>query len=188
MRGRCFLWLGCLKILKMKIYVISGGPGTGKTSVINELGKEFKILPEAARFLGENDKRFKGKSAEETDKKEFQDAVFEAQKKQIETLKDDKIVFSDRGIGDTIAYYKINGMNVPKEVSDYSRKFRYSGIFIMNSLNFYEKDDFRQETEEKQKKIHEQIIATYKKLGYKIIFVPFMSVEDRVRFIKERVF
>jgi len=172
----------------MKVYVISGGPGTGKTSVINELGKEFKILPEAARLLGENDRRFKGKSSEETDKKEFQDAIFEIQKKQIENLKDDKIVFSDRGIGDTIAYYKINGINVPKEVLDYSKKIRYSGIFIMNSLNFYEKDDFRQETEERQKRIHEEIIKIYKQLGYKIIFVPFMSVEDRVRFIKERVF
>ena len=58
----------------------------------------------------------------------------------------------------------------------------------MNSLNFYEKDDFRQETEERQKRIHEEIIKIYKQLGYKIIFVPFMSVEDRVRFIKERVF
>lgn len=172
----------------MKVYVISGGPGTGKTSVINELGKEFKILPETARLLGENDKRFKGKSSEETDKKEFQDAVFEMQAQLLKTLKDDKIVFSDRGVGDTIAYYRINGLKVPKGVSDYSKEFRYSEIFILDSLNFYETDDFRQEKEEKQKKIHEEIINIYKKLGYKITFVPFMSVKDRVRFIKERVF
>ena len=36
----------------MKIFIISGGPGTGKTSVINKLKEQgYKIIPEAAREL-----------------------------------------------------------------------------------------------------------------------------------------
>ena len=41
----------------MKMYVVSGGPGTGKTSTVEELGKEFQILPEAARDVSQNDSR-----------------------------------------------------------------------------------------------------------------------------------
>lgn len=173
----------------MKIYVISGGPGTGKTSVINELSKEFITFEEAARALGDNDPRFKGKSVNEINMKSFQDAIFDFQKKQIEELckEKEKIIFSDRGVGDTIAYYKLSKLDVPKAVINFAESFRYSGIFILDFLDFYETDALRQEKKEKQKKIHNEIIKTYKKLGYKIIFVPFMSIKDRVRFVKEKV-
>lgn len=175
----------------MKIYVISGGPGTGKTSVINELSKEFITFEEAARTLVDNDLRFKGKSVNEINMKSFQDSIFDCQKKQIEelgkTARDNEIIFSDRGVGSTIAYYKINQLDVPKAVIDFANSFRYSGIFILDLLDFYETDALRQENKEKQKKIHDEIIKVYEELGYKVIFVPFMSVKDRVRFIKERV-
>lgn len=169
----------------MKIYVISGGPSTGKTSVINELGKEFKILKEAARELGDKDSRFKGKSVKGLNMEKFQNAIFEFQKKQLEELKGkNEIVFSDRGLGDTLAYYKINKLKIPEGVIEYAKEFRCAGIFILEPLNFYEKDDFRQENREEQERIHNLIIKTYEELGYKPIIVPFMGVEKRVSFIK----
>jgi len=84
-------------------------------------------------------------------------------------LKDEKgIIFSDRGLGDTIAYYRTYGLEVPEEILDYARKIKYSGIFVMEILPSYEKDGFRNETAEQQKAIHEQIIKTYEELGYEI--------------------
>jgi predicted ATPase len=172
----------------MRIYVISGGPGTGKTSVINELEKEFKILKEPAREVGNTDLRFKGKSVKETDLLEFQDAIFEFQKKHLKKLKEKNgIIFSDRGLGDTITYYKMHKLRIPEEAEKYAQKFRYSGIFVLDPLNFYKKDSFRRENKQEQKKIHNLIIKTYNDLGYKIIFVPFMPVEERVNFIKNRL-
>ena len=62
----------------MKIFVITGGPGTGKTSVVNELEKKgFRVLREVARWVSENDIRFKGKNILEINKKDFQDAIFD---------------------------------------------------------------------------------------------------------------
>lgn len=171
----------------MEIYVISGGPGTGKTSVINELAKEFKILKEAARELGDKDSRFKGKSVKEIRMKEFQDAIFEFQKKQIENLKENEIVFSDRGLGDTIAYYKFYKIQVPEKIINYSKKFRYSRVFILEPLDFYEKDELRKEEKEEQLEIQNLVVESYRELGYEIIKVPLMSVEERVRFIKRKI-
>ena len=172
----------------MKIYIISGGPSTGKTSVINALKKKgYKVLIEAARYLGDNDKRFKGKSIKGIDKKKFQDAIFELQKKQIVGLKNEKIVFSDRGLGDTIAYYRINKLKVPKNLINYAKKFKYSGIFILDFLDFYEVDKLRKETKEEQEFIQREIIKSYKELGYGFIIVPFMSIEDRSRFIISKI-
>lgn len=174
----------------MKVFVISGGPGTGKTSVINELGKEFQILSESAREIGEKDPKFQGKSIKETNQQEFQDALFEFDKKQIDKINKkggDKIVFADRGLGDTIAYCKVRNLKKPFWVGDYVRKFRYAGIFILDFLDNYVRDTLRQESKEEQEKIHEEIIKTYEDLGYKIIFVPFMSIKDRVSFIKSNL-
>ncbi len=173
----------------MKLYVISGAPSTGKTSVINELAKEFKVLPEAARVIAEKNPRFRGKSIREIDKEEFQKAIFELKIKLIESLdkSENDIVFSDRGLGDTIAYYKFYNLEVPKKFLDYINKLKYAGIFVLDFLDFYEKDSLRQESREEAEEVQKRIIETYEELGYKIIKVPFTSVEERVNFIKNRV-
>ena len=78
----------------MKICVISGGPGVGKTSVIEELEKQgFRVLKEGARIVSESDSRFVGKSILEVNKKDFQDAIFEVQKKQIDSLSGGRLYF-----------------------------------------------------------------------------------------------
>jgi len=179
----CFLLLESLN--KMQIYVISGGPGVGKTSIINELAKDYFVLEEAARAVG--DSQFKGKSVKQINQFEFQKAIFEFQKKEIENFKNNKIIFSDRGFGDTLAYYSVHHLKAPKEIKEYAKKFRYTKIFILKPLKFYKKDKLRQETEKEQKRIHKIIVETYRKLGYKLIFVPFMSIEDRVKFIKSNI-
>lgn len=174
---------------ELKLFVISGGPGTGKTGVINELSKKFKVLPEAAREIRDNDSRFKGKSIKEINPYNFQKAIFNFQREVFSTLKNNKhgIVFLDRGMGDTLAYYKFHNLKILKEEFDYARKFRYSKVFILDFLNFYEKDTLRQESKEEQQKIHEIIIKTYEELEYKPIIVPFMSTSERVRFILSKI-
>jgi len=162
------------------IYVISGGPSTGKTEVIKELKRRgYNVLLEAARRVAK--KEFVGKSVKEIDMKIFQDLIFDLQRKEVSGLKG--VVFSDRGLGDTIAYYKINNLKVSKEKLEFAKKFRYSKIFILDFLNFYEKDELRKESKDEQEKIQEEIIKTYKEIGYIPIIVPFMSIKERVDFI-----
>lgn len=172
-----------------RLFVLSGGPGTGKTSIINELSKKFEVFPEAAREVGEKDFRFKGKSIKEIDPNEFQKAIFEFQKNEFNELKNkgQKIIFSDRWFGDTLAYYKFHKLKIPKEEWDYAKKFKCSGVFILDFLNFYEKDKLRQESNKEQKKIHHLIIKMYKELGCDPIMVPFMSVSDRKNFILSKI-
>ncbi len=173
----------------LKLFIISGGPGTGKTSIINEFSKKFKVFPEAAREVGNNDPRFMGKSVKEINPYDFQRAIFDFQKNEFNKIKEKnhKILFSDRGFGDTLAYYEFHNLKIPKDEFDYARKFRCSKIFILDFLNFYEKDALRQENNKEQKKIHELIIAMYQKLDYKPIIVPFMSILERVNFVLSKI-
>ena len=96
---------------------------------------------------------------------------------------DSEGVFTDRGFGDTLAYYKFAGYNIPQDKFEYAKKFRYDKVFILDFLDFYEKDELRQESIEEQGKIHNEIVEMYENLGRGIIKVPFMSVEERADFI-----
>jgi len=173
----------------MKVYVISGGPSTGKTSVIEELKNQgFTTFKEIARKVTETDGNFVGKSINEINKQEFQDKILEVQMKQVEKLKKVKgKIFLDRSIGDTLAYYKLNNLKIPKSIYNCFSEFKSQKIFILEPLNFYEQDDLRQENEEGCKRIHETIIKTYKDLDCHILIVPFMSVKKRVEFILENL-
>ena len=170
----------------MKIYAISGGPGVGKTSVINELKKlGFFVLEEAARIVRENDKRFIGKSILEINKKEFQDEIYEYQQNQFSKIYNIKNeIVSDRGLGDTLAYYKLAGLEIHIDQLEYAKNFRYNKVFLLDFLNDYEKDDLRQESKEEQVRIQETIYYMYLELSYIVIKVPNMALTERVDFIK----
>ena len=172
-----------------KIYVISGGPCTGKTSVIDGLRKKgYFTLKEGAREVGDNDSRFKGKSIKEIGAEEFQDAIFKFQAEQIKKIpKREKIAFLDRALPDTITYARLRSKGFSREKIEYAKKFKYDGVFVMDFLKTYRKDELRHENKDEQKKIHEEIIKTYKEFGYDIIIVPFMSVEKRVDFILSKI-
>jgi len=160
----------------VKKYVITGGPGTGKTSVIEELGKEFKIFYEAAREI---------KGQVEYSK----DVQYEIFKKQLEQSKNadrfDDVVFFDRGIPDSLVYFKYHGFEIPKDVLEESKKENtgYEIIFLLDFVP-YVRDDVRDESKEEAEKIHQVIYNTYAELGYKIVRVRLMSVKKRVEFVK----
>ncbi|MBS3092803.1 AAA family ATPase [Candidatus Pacearchaeota archaeon] len=76
-----------------EIYIISGGPGTGKTSTINKLSKRFKVIPEAARIVGDTYSEFKGKSIKEIEMSKFQRQIFEFQKKHLMSILKKRLFF-----------------------------------------------------------------------------------------------
>ena len=170
-----------------KIFVVSGGPGTGKTCTLNELQKDFRIIPESARAVAESDPRFIGKSIKEINQKDFQEAIFNYERKQFKSVKDEEIVFSDRGLGDTLAYREIHKLGIPKRMLDFAMKFRYSAIFMLDPLKNYEQDSLRMETKEEADAIHAKITKMYEELGYRIIMVPVLSVKERAKFIRAKI-
>ena len=84
---------------------------------------------------------------------------------------------------DSIAYCKVYNLDIPKEILDFARKFRYAVIFILEPLNFYRKDELRTESEEEQKAIQNEIIKICEEFGCNLIKVPCMTVEERADFI-----
>ena len=165
-------------------YVITGGPSTGKTTVINLLTeKGYKTTIEHARHYIDTMKE-EGRTVEEirTNKRKFQLGVLDMQIEQEAELSPSDTVFLDRAIPDAMAYYRFLKLEYDKILLDAMKEVAYKKIFILDRLPFVN-DYARTEDEQAQKLIHQLIIEVYQSLEFPVVFVPVISPDERVEFI-----
>ena len=165
-------------------YVITGGPSSGKTTTVNLLKERGYIttMEHARHYL--DTQRLKGKTVEEIRKNqnEFQMGVLKMQMEQESQISPDILVFLDRAIPDTLAYYQFLNLTVDENLLAIMRTVFYKKIFILDSLPLM-KDYARTEDAAAQKKIHALLVTTYKSLGFPIVEVPVLPPDERVNFI-----
>lgn len=175
-----------MKLNKTNWYVITGGPSTGKTTVINMLRERgYKTTIEHARHYIDT-MRSEGKTVNEIrqNKRKFQLGVLSMQIEQEASIKPEDTIYLDRAIPDAMAYYQFLNLDYDIELTEAVNNVFYKKIFILDRLPFI-KDYARTEGEDDQKKIHKLIIEVYKSLGFPIVFVPVVSPEERIKFILE---
>jgi len=167
--------------------VITGGPGTGKTTIINELERiGYACMHEISRKVTTMARK---NGIEQLFLKEpllFSKLLLEGRISQYqEALKiNAEYVFFDRGIPDVHAYMNYMGINYPKIYIDESKKKTYNTIFLMPPWEaIYITDSERYESFEQALAIHNHLKNTYELLNYKTIEVPVGNVTQRVDFI-----
>lgn len=177
--------------MNTKLILIIGGPGSGKTTLINELTKKgYVCYPEISR---EVTKQAQQKGIDQlflTEPLLFSQLLLEGRIKQHKEAVCEKsnIVFIDRGIPDVLAYMHYKGDNYPESFDMACKEHMYHQIFLLPPWeNIYISDDQRYESFQEASEIHEHLINTYSKYGYDLIEVPRDTVENRVDFILDKV-
>lgn len=168
-------------------YVITGGPNSGKTTAINSLAElGYATVPEYARVYIDGELK-KGKTIEEIRKDEikFQDKIARFKITMDKKAPKNQIVFFDRGLPDSLAYYKFLKATPPKSVLK-ACKNNYKKIFLLDMVP-YRNDYARTESKKKAEKIHGTIKKVYESMGYKVVRIPLAPVEKRVKLILESV-
>lgn len=167
--------------------VITGGPGTGKTSIINELGNRgFKCLEEISRQVTLDARKEGTEQLFLTDPLEFSRRLLEgriAQYQQAERI-GDPVIFLDRGIPDILAYMNYADTPFPKYFNQASELHKYDHIFVLPPWeSIFESDNERYENFEQAKEIHRHLVNTYSNFDYYMHEVPFGSIVHRTEFI-----
>jgi predicted ATPase len=164
-------------------YVISGPTSSGKTTLINELSKMgYLTVPEISRMIIDEEIK-KGKAVKDIRKDEidFQKRTLVIKMKIENELPKDKIVFFDRGIPDSIAYYQLYGLDSKKLIESCKQK-QYKGVFMLAQLPF-ERDYARIEDPEILKKLGMLLRKSYSNLGYEIKDIPAAPINERIKII-----
>jgi len=165
-------------------YVITGGPGSGKTTTVDILAKRgYKTTIEEARHYidtlranGEDTDAIRGRQ------EEFQRGVLEMQIKQENDLDPKEVVFLDRAIPDALAYYRFQYLPLDKTLTDALLKVSYKKVFILDPLPLVH-DYARTEDDTQQLRIQALINEVYHQLPFPVVHVPVLPPEERVDLI-----
>ena len=173
--------------MNTKRIVITGGPGTGKTSIINEfINRGYKCLEEISRQVTLEAQERGIEQLFLTEPLLFSDMLLEGRVKQFHEAQTmpENLIFLDRGIPDVVAYMDYLGTDYPDRFINACRNHTYDHIFILAPWQeIYVSDNERYENFDQAVEIHHYLVDAYSKYGYALHDVPFDSIDKRADFI-----
>lgn len=164
--------------------VITGAPSSGKTTLIHHLSQMgYRTAPEVARnyirhLLIHNHSTL---SEIKNNTLDLQRKILTIMLERERQLPAKDPIFFDRGIPDSAAYFRYHHLD-DQHVINACRHQRYKRIFYCHGLPVV-RDAVRDEDDLAAKRIGELIYDVYIELGYKLIELPAVSVEERMKII-----
>lgn len=170
----------------MPKYIITGGPGAGKTSLLTELQRMgFSVSEEASRQLIIEEVNKGSDCLPWVNLPAFAEKALDRMQALYLEAPEDQTTFFDRGIPDIIAYLKAAGID--PEAKYYQALFKYQyqqKVFILAPWeSIYVNDSERWQSFEEAKKLYQAIKETYEELGFQLIELPAASLKERAGFI-----
>lgn len=177
----------------MKRYILTGAPGSGKTSIINALRiKGINIVSEAATDII-NYKQTQG-TIEPWKNPNFIDDIIKLQKQRQIALLSNTIdtQFYDRSPICTYAlalYLRLDiSDNLANEISRINKYNIYQReVFFIDNLGFIKNTNARKINFQDSLKFEQIHIEAYSKFDYKCIHIPALPIEERAKLILNHI-
>ena len=166
-------------------HVIAGALSCGKTTLIDQLAdRGFRTVPEGARLYLERE-RSRGRTTEEihSNLAALQHGIVDMQLRIEGELRATDVAFLDRAVPDCLAWWRVFGLN-PNEFLTECFRHRYASVFVLDPLPI-QRDGFRPEDEAVSAFLDEWIARDYMSLGYQVVRVPVLSIQERLAFVVE---
>jgi len=172
----------------MPRYVITGGLGTGKTSVLAVLRHQFETIAEPARELIAEHRAATGEPGLDRRPEQFLQRLVSRSIEKYHSASESGVTIFDRGLPDCVAYARALGAN-PEPVFEVAAAYRYAApVFVAPPWReIYARDDMRRATFAESEAFYSYAMAAYTRLGYETIQLPKTSVEERAAFVSDHV-
>ncbi len=174
-----------------KKIVISGGPSSGKTSLIAALEKQGHCcIHEVSREITLKARQNGIEHLFRTDPLLFSKMLLEARIEQFEqaTALNAEFVFLDRGIPDVVAYLDRNQLSYPTAFKQACETHQYDAVYILPPWkDIHITDNERYEDYDEAKILFEYLYKSYETYDYNHVFVPKGTIEERISFILDHL-
>lgn len=174
-----------------KKIVITGGPSTGKTSIIKKLEAQgYSCMHEISRSVTQEARKEGIQHLFISDPQLFSERILAGRLTQFDEASNSTrdLVFLDRGLPDVVAYLDCFRQQYDDHFNQTCSRNRYDQVFLLPPwMEIHTSDTERYENYEEATRIHDCLETTYIKFGYDIIQVPKLNVEDRIKFILQNL-
>jgi predicted ATPase len=178
-------------VLKNNFHIITGGPGAGKTTLINQLlQKQMNCIPEVAREIIKEQLKNAGQALPWKNAKEYSILMLShSVRDYIKLIASNDFYFFDRGIPDTYAYERLMNFDYDENLNLIVNKYRYNKlVFILTPWEeIYEMDSERKQNFEEATETYHMIKDTYESLNYDLVEVPCLPPAERADFILKKI-
>lgn len=171
-------------------HIITGGPGSGKTSVIHELRERgYPCVDEVGRKIIQEQLLIGGDALHWCDKAKFLELMLSRSMGDYDRVSNViGPVFFDRGIPELAGYPRLVKMPELPHVTRAAKLFRYAPVvFVMPPWQeIYRNDSERKQDFAEAIASYDAAAATYREFGYEPVDVPKFSLPARADFILKR--
>ena len=116
----------------IKKYIITGAPGTGKTTLVNALAENYPCVHEVSRKVIVNEQE-KGRTGTPwQDMNRFAELVYKASIVELEA--NPQALFIDRSILDLTAYLQVEAKPIPLSISSFRITIDFIGRYFSHLL------------------------------------------------------
>ncbi len=171
-----------------RFIVVTGGPGAGKTTLIEALAATgLAAMPEAGRAIIRDQMAIDGSALPWADRAAFAEAMLHRELRSWhEAARLPGPVLFDRGLPDVLGYLALCGLPIPPHARRAAERFRYRRtVFIAPPWpEIFTRDAERRQDPAEAEATHAAMVAAYTALGYALIPLPLAPVAARVAFVR----
>jgi predicted ATPase len=173
------------------LFVISGGPGSGKTTVLTELARlGLPCVPENARLIIQEQVSSGGIALPWNDRAAFTDLML---RRSIDSYlayaSATQPTFFDRGIPDTLGYARLIGLRETAAIEHAIQTYRYAPVVFIPPpwKEIYSTDTERKQDFAEAEHTFHVVWKAYQDCGYRVELLPRTPPAARAQFILETI-
>ena len=174
-----------------RFHVVTGGPGAGKSTLIEALAVlEYPHMPEAGRAIIRDQVEICGQALPWADRPAFAELMlsWELRSYRAAAAYAGPVLF-DRGVPDVVGYLRLVGARVPEHVERAARLFHYHRkVFVAPPWpEIFARDAERKQTLEEAEATYHAVSGAYRDFGYELVEVPRVPMPKRVAFVRRLI-
>jgi predicted ATPase len=168
------------------LFILTGAPGSGKSTILDALGGDIRVMGEPAREVLAEQRAIDGDGTHDRDRSLFVALLLQRSVDKYEAAQHEEgPVMFDRGIPDCITYAALMDVD-PTPSLEAAEAHRYHGdVLILEPWEaIYNTDEERTMSFEQTYPFHDALVGAYARTGYSLVAVPEGAIEDRAAFVR----